>query len=108
VSVPKREIRARVVEGLGVEPDDVGASSLVIRVTMAALQLRRIRIAAVEPLARLTVGARFLMACKAELGLGCMRERLVTTAAFRLELGVPAYERPGHDEPLEQVLRPRS
>jgi len=72
VGVPKREIRARVREGLGVEQDDVGVSSLVIRVAMGAFELRCIRIAAVKPFARLKIGARFLVAGKAKLGLGSM------------------------------------
>jgi hypothetical protein len=32
----------------------------------------------------------------------------VTIAAILLELGVPAHERPGHDELLEQALCPHS
>ncbi|HEY6257721.1 MAG TPA: hypothetical protein VIY51_18220 [Xanthobacteraceae bacterium] len=101
VCVPEREIRNRVIESLAVQLDDVGVSPLVIRMTMNAFLLRRIRITSVQPPAHLTVGGNFLVARETEPRLRTLRKRLVTVPALLLELGMPGHQRPGHDKPLE-------
>ena len=106
VCIPEAEIRARVVERLGVQLHDVGISPFMIGVTMGAFLLRRSRVAAVKASSGLAVGALLLVAIEAKLGLSPVRERLVAIAALLLELGVSGRERSGHDKLLEYVLRP--
>jgi hypothetical protein len=104
VCVAKREVRTRVIERLAVQLDDVGISSLVIRMTMVAFLLRRLGIAPMKRAAGLAIGGNFFVAGRAESRLRPWRKRLVTVAAFLLELGMSGHERPGHDELFEQVL----
>jgi hypothetical protein len=105
VCIPEGEIRARVVERLGVQLHDVGISPFVIGVTMGAFLLCRSRISPVKTSSGLAVGALLLVTPEAQLGLRPVRKRLVAIAALLLELAVPGHERPGHDKLLEHVLR---
>jgi len=105
VRILEREIRARVIERLGVQLHDVGISPFVIGVTMGAFLLCRSRISPVKTSSGLPIGALLLMTLEAKLGLRPVRERLVAIAALLLELGVPGHEQPGHDKLLEHVLR---
>jgi len=102
--VAKLEVRTRVIEGLAVQLDDVGISSLVIRMTMVAFLLRRLGIAPMKRAAGLAIGRNVLVAGRTESRLRPRRKRFVTVAALLLELGMSGHERPGHDELLERVL----
>jgi hypothetical protein len=66
VCVPEREIRKFVIERLAVEPDDVGTSPLVIRMTMGAFRFCCVRFTPVISPAFLTVCGNLLVARKAE------------------------------------------
>jgi hypothetical protein len=105
MGVAKLEARDRVIEGLAVQLDDVGISALVIRMTMVAFLLRRLRIAPMKCPMGLPIGGNCFVAGYAKPRLRPWRKRLVTVAALLLELGMSGHERSGHDELLEQVLR---
>jgi len=62
---PQLEIRRSVIECFAIELHDVGISSLVIGVTMCALQFCRIRLSPVESLMSQPIRADFLVACQA-------------------------------------------
>src|SRR5215472_5399065 len=62
---PQLKIRKSVIECLAIELHDVGISSLVIGVTMCALQSCRIRLSPVESLMSQPIRADFLVACQA-------------------------------------------
>jgi hypothetical protein len=49
VSVDEPKIGEVVIERLPVELNDVGVTALVVRMTMAALLRRRVRLASVKP-----------------------------------------------------------
>ncbi len=66
MSITKLEIRKCVVECLAVEEDDVGVSSLVVRVTDGAFLGRRIGLTPVKPLCRPAIGCGFFVACEAQ------------------------------------------
>jgi len=107
VGVPQLEIRESMIEGLAVELDDVGLSSHMVGMTMGAFLFLRIRLPPMESPARRLVRRDVFVARKAKPRLRLPRKRLVTAAALLLELGVPGHQRSGHDQVLEQILRPR-
>jgi len=104
VRVPEREIRKPVIEGLWIKQENVGISSLMIRVAMVAFLRQRLWITPMEGRAHLALGACVLMTCEAELALRCWREGCVAIVALLLELGVPGHERPERDKFLEHAL----
>jgi hypothetical protein len=108
VRVSELEIRRCMIECLAVQLDDVGASSLVIGMTMVAILLCGVRLTPMKTRARRTIGSDFLVTPKAEPRLGLSRERLVTVAALLLELGMPLDDRPRRHQLFEQILRLRS
>ncbi len=63
------EIRKRVIEGLGIEKDNVGFAALVIRVTSFAFRRRHFRVLAVEPSPFRNIVPDLLMAFEAKPAL---------------------------------------
>jgi len=63
--IAQLEIRKSVIECFAIELHDVGISSLVIGVTMCALQFCRIRLSPVESLTCQPIRGDFLVACQA-------------------------------------------
>lgn len=68
------EVRLAVIECLAIELPDIGATSLVIRVTLIALQGRCALVASVKPGARHAVGIDLLVAVETQPGLRTSRE----------------------------------
>ena len=84
VSVPEFEIRKRMIERLAVKLDDIGISSLVIGMTVAAFLLRGIELATVKSVVFLTIRGNLFVAIEAEPRLRLSRERLMAVAALLL------------------------
>jgi hypothetical protein len=101
VSSFEREIRARVVEQLRRQSDDVGVPPPVVAVALPALRQR----AAVEPTVEAfvfgDVGAHVLVALDASLALETPVDRTMAVAAVALEIGMTGHERPRHQQLLE-------
>ncbi len=63
------EIRKRVIEGLGIEKNDVGFAALMIGVTSFAFRGRHFRVLAVEPSPSRNIFSDLLMAFEAKPAL---------------------------------------
>ena len=61
--VPQDEIRESMIECFAIKLDDIGVAPLVIGVAMVAVLLNGIRLTAMKPLIRRTIGGNFLVAC---------------------------------------------
>lgn len=61
VRVPQRKVRKAVIEGLPIELDNVGISSLVIGVTLGAIMSRGIRLTPVKSLTRRSIRSNVLV-----------------------------------------------
>lgn len=105
VAALELEVRGGVIEGLAVELDDIGVSPLVVGVTVLAVLVQGVRLAAVKASTIPAVIGRLLVARDAEPGLRLPGKRLMAAVALLFELGVPGNQRAGHDERLEDVLR---
>ena len=105
VCVLEHEICERMIEGLAIELDDVGAAPLVVGMTMVAIEVSRLRLTAMEAATQQAVRRGIFVTSQAAPRLRGARKRLVAVVALRLELGVPGDERPGRNKLLEQILR---
>src|SRR5262245_53888482 len=100
------EVRNRVIESLAIELDDVGAPPLVVSVTVPALLVQCVGVAAVKAPSVAAIGGCILVTRNAQTGLRLPGKRLVAVLALLLKLGMPGNQGPGHDQRFEDVLRP--
>ena len=98
VSALELEVCERVVECFPVELDDVGASPLVVGVTMPAIAFRRVGMTPMESPGLRAVGRDDLVTRQAKTRLRLPRERLVALPAFLFELGVSLDQGPRHHQ----------
>jgi hypothetical protein len=105
VAALELEIGGGVIEGLTVELHNIGVSTLVVGVTMLAVLVQSVGLAAMKaPTVPAIIGG-LLVARDAEAGLRLPGEWLMAAVALLFELGVPGNQRARHHKRLEDVLR---
>ena len=105
VAALELEIGGGVIEGLAVELDNIGVSTLVVGVTILAVLVQSVGLPAVKASTVPAVIGGLLVARDAEAGLRLPGEWLVAAVALLFELGVPGNQRAWHHKRLEDVLR---
>ena len=90
-----------MIEGARVQPDDVGAPALMVRMTGCATGIQRNRIAPVVTLPAGHVGGDVIMTIQAQAALLVARKRHVTLIAITFIVGVTGDDFARHYELLE-------
>jgi hypothetical protein len=103
VLTEQRKVREVVIEGLGVQTDDVVVAPFVIGVAPGALDSRDGRILAVVAAARGEVASHILVAIETEPALQLPRKGRMARRARRLGIGVRGRDEPRHDQTLESA-----
>ena len=98
------EVGAHVIERFAVELDDVGAAAFVIGVAVPAIAGHRVAVATVKAACLGAIDRHLLVTVEAQFRLRLARERLVTLAAVRLQLGMALDQGAGHHEFLKNRL----
>jgi hypothetical protein len=99
------EIRRTMIEGIHVQPHDIGIPSFVIFVAMTAFNLRHILDASVKALPPVDIRVHVFVTVATETTLYSLFEHGVALPAILFQIRMPLDDRARHDHGLNRCRR---